>query len=444
VARIDDSVDIDISVASLTPSRTSFGIPLIAIFHTAFAELVKSYGSIDEVADDFGTDEATYMAAAAIFSQNPAPSTVKIGRLGSGGQTARVVKLDPNVINSTAYAVSIDGTEYSITSDANATAAEIVDALVSAINAGSQAITASNASDKLTLTGDVAGVDFFVGVGDIALWTSIQDTSTGRGSDLTTDLADIEASDSDWYGLVLTRSNAADTLSVAAWIEARTKVFFPSVLNWGAIVSAENNLSANGTNGLFDLNAASYTRTFPLFSKHDDNFQGAALAGRLLALDPGSYTAKFKTLAGVTVDDLTSTEEAAIETYKGNHYLSVASNSILQEGTASSGRFIDLTIFLDWLYAEIQSELFAAQLLNDKVPFTQGGMNMLGGCVRKALRRGVDIGGLDADSLVVSVPTLSSLATADKAARYLNAIRFTADYVGAVHKVRIVGKVVGA
>lgn len=438
MAQISDHVTTTITVASLTPSRAQFSVPLIASFNPSFNEVVKTYGSLSEIEEDFTSDDAVHKCASAIFAQNPSIKTVKVGRLGTASQ-ARVAKLLPTVLNSTTYTLSINGTEFSYTSDASATITEIVDGLAAAVNAGTEPVTAANATSILSLTGDVSGVDFYFDVDDISLWASIQDTSTGRGSDLSTDLSTIEASDPDWYALILTRNNAADINTAAAWVESRKKILLANPINFGSIVSAEDCLASNSTNVLADLNTAAYDRTFALFSKHDGDFAAAALGSAVLCQDPGSWTAKFKTLSGVTADVLTTSETTLVEGKKGNHYQAVAGVPIVSQGWCSSGQFLDLTVFLDWLDARIKEEVFTALAANSKVPFTDAGVSMIAGVVAKVLQRGVDLGGLA--SFQVSPDLVADMEDADVTARYANAIRFSAVYAGAIHKVNIVGKV---
>ena len=60
------------------------------------------------------------LLAAAVFAQSPRPSQLIMGRRATAA--TRDVKLTPKapVLASTAYAISINGTEFSFTSDATA------------------------------------------------------------------------------------------------------------------------------------------------------------------------------------------------------------------------------------------------------------------------------------------------------------------------------------
>lgn len=85
--------------------------------------------------------------------------------------------------NSVDYLVTINGTVFDITSDGTATKAEIVDALVADINAGSEPVTAIDGGDDLYLQADVANVDFTLavsatGAGDLAATVLIEYNQT--------------------------------------------------------------------------------------------------------------------------------------------------------------------------------------------------------------------------------------------------------------------------
>ncbi len=78
------------------------------------------------------------------------------------------------VLDDTDYTVTIDGVAHTITSDGSATDVEIRDALVSAINAGAQPVTAAPAaSNTLTITADVPGAAFTISTG-----ANLSDAST--------------------------------------------------------------------------------------------------------------------------------------------------------------------------------------------------------------------------------------------------------------------------
>lgn len=439
MAALEDFVSVSIQISAASPARATFAVPLIASFHTKFPELVRSYSRLtDLLADGFVATDAEYVVASKFFAQNPRVPSVKLGRL-TGTQTARVVKLLASAKNSTTYEVIINGTSFEFTSDSSATAAEIATGLVSAINAGTEPVTASLDTNNLVLTGDVAGVDFTVDIADESLWASIQDTSTAR-STLATDLAALLASDDAWYALALTRNNADDIVAAAGFVQSNKRVLLATAIDFGAIDTAADNLAANTTNLLGQLEAAGYTRTLAVFTKHDADHIAAALGGRVLPLTVGSWTAHAKTLSGVQPSVLTSTEQANVEANRGNHYQTVAGISLTQKGWMSSERFFDEVVILDWTEARIKEGVIAALAsANGKIPYTEEGAGIVEGVIVGVLKEGERNGAFVEGSGFARAPDIATVSSIDKAARALTNVEFGATLQGAIHTVEIRG-----
>lgn len=438
MADITDFVSVSISINAQSPSRASFAVPLIAGFHTRFAGTIKTYNKLaDMEADGFVAADAEHKVASAIFAQNPTVSKVKVGRL-SGAQTPRLVKLLAIAQNLTEYVVSINGTSFSFTSDASATAAEIASGLTSAINAGSLAVTASVDTNNLLLTADVDGPDFYVDVDDVSLWSSIQDVSLVRSS-ISTDLAAFLAADSEWYAVCLTRNNHLDAALAAAFVQSNKRVFVANAVNWGGIVSAQDCLANNTTNLLGVLEAAGYTRTLSVFSKHDADYAAAGLLGVVLPKVVGSWSAHAKTIVGAQAESLTPTEQGYVEANRGNHYQTVAGVAVLQKGWMAASRFFDEIVISDWTEARIKEEIFAAFVFNDKIPFTEAGIGIIEACVLSVLQKGVDQGAFVAGTPYCRSPRVSAISAIDKTARLLDGVEFGATLAGAIHKVELRG-----
>lgn len=144
--------NVSITRATRTPSQQGFGVPLIAAYHANYASRVRSYGSLAAIlADGFVTTDPAYKIAAAIFAQNPAPPTVKIGRRASAfTQTVRLVPVTPTA--GMIFGVKVAGLLATYTADGTPTLAEACTGLAAAINAlaDADAIIATGAS-SLTL-----------------------------------------------------------------------------------------------------------------------------------------------------------------------------------------------------------------------------------------------------------------------------------------------------
>lgn len=137
-APLSTVVTLAITSDSVGLARQSFGIPMILSHTASWSERVRSYSSSAEVADDFAIDTPEYLAANAMFSQNPHPQTVKIGRCAL--KPTMKYTLAATAADSTAYDIAVAGvgvtaTDVTYTSDAAATVAEIHSGLVTALNA---------------------------------------------------------------------------------------------------------------------------------------------------------------------------------------------------------------------------------------------------------------------------------------------------------------------
>lgn len=135
---LSDIVTLTITQDSVGVARAAFATPLILSHTAAWAERVRTYSSILEVADDFASDTPEYLAASAIFAQTPHPETVKIGR-AANKPTMRYSVDAVTAATSTNYKLTVRGvdvaeTELTYASGATATVAEIHRALVNKLN----------------------------------------------------------------------------------------------------------------------------------------------------------------------------------------------------------------------------------------------------------------------------------------------------------------------
>lgn len=551
----DAIASVSITRATRTPSQQGFGTPLVAVYHTLFADRVRQYSEPDAMLDDgFLTSDPAYKIVSSIFAQNPAPPVVKIGRRAlpftqvvhltpstpalDGGGGAIPNSLDP-------ITAKIDGLSATYTTDASPTLAEACTGLAAAINAltgvDADAIIATGASTttdqtlsgasldgvigddvmsparRLSLTVDVhadwnattaiitgtsragaiitenftipdggqiaalngtkyfrtvtsvfiptqggPGGTFTVGVraavtavatggthivctaavaGELHSYELV--TSNLSLADLTadpviaTDLAAIQAADADWYGLLLDSNSAAEITGAATWIESAKKLFV-----WQNSDSAS--LSGSSTTDIFyTTKAAGYVRSGGIYYPSiGTNWAAAAWTGEEFPKDAGQSTWMFKTLAGITVYDLTDTQRAALEAKDGNHYLLAGGIAITGPGESSSGDWLDVVRDLDWLTARLRERQIGVFVANDKVPFTDDGISLLVTAVRAQLTEATDKTVLAKDpKFTLTAPRASAVSAANKRARHLPDVRWSATLAGAIHSVTVSGLV---
>jgi hypothetical protein len=287
--------------------------------------------------------------------------------------------------------------------------------------------------------------------------TATYPVNTGMGVETinSTLFSAITLVDASWYGLLwdgngqLTDYTAyiATQMLIAGWTETNQK--------WFAARSKDLNI-ANQAVGTDTTSIAaqaktnSYTRTSVWFhSKADQNFIDAAVVGTVSPRTPGSYTVKFKTLAGVAIDSLTPNQITNIEAKNANDYISIANLGMTEQGTMSLPEWIDTIIGIDWITMNIQTNVFSSLKNAPKVPFDDTGITMICNGISAALDAGIssglltkmlrDINGNIIGGYVITPPAASTISANSKNSRTLPGIPFTAYLAGAIHSVTING-----
>ena len=445
MANIDRIVNVAISLQTAGITQEGFSTILVAGPHALSLNRVDIFSSADGVLTaGFKSTDLLYKAVADAFSQTPAPKTVKVGR-----RQVDVVKLTPaTVADNAEYSVTLskkatDGTvsktKFTYTSSTGATATTIAAGLQTLIAADStQPVTATADAGVLTLTNKTPGTAFAV---ELSAYLSITqaDPVAALGDDLTA----INNEDSDWYGFAITSRVQADILATADWAEARKKIFGCCVAEPGAIDAAVT------TDTMTKLKDGNYFRTYCFY--HADaatDFLELAIMAKSFALEPGQETWANQRLSGVTTDKLNETQAQAALKKNGNTFEPFRNVVITQGGKVAGGEWIDIIRFRDWLEEEIKVRVFR-RLLDNKVPYTDGGIAIIENEIRGALllaqRRGglapteYDEEGKEIPGFTVSVPLSANISANDKANRLLQDVTFKARPSGAIHLVEIAG-----
>lgn len=435
MANLDSIVTINITVQDAAVSQAGFGTPLVMTHESPFGpELVRSYTSTtDMVSDGFSATGAAVLAVTNILAQNPKVVTVKVGRRTSTPTTmTRILDVVTNVLGDN-YTITINGTAFTVVG--LATDILTAGALATAINAGSEPVTAlDNADGTLDITEDVDG-DLF-GITHTFNTIEMDDTTTDAG--IAADYAAIKAEDDDFYGVAMTSDSTLEIEILSPAVEADRKIYGQN--------SSDSDILSNTSGNLFEVCAtAARNRTFLIFSRDNFEFGGAAWLGERLPSDPGSSTWAFKTIANLTVDPLSNTQITNIELNDGNHYTVTGGVNITLQGTMCSSRFIDITRGIDFIQARMQEALFGQLVNTEKIPFTNLGVGGIENIIRAQLQQAQRLGILTADPApTVSVPDVtdpSQVSSADKTARNLPGVTFSATLAGAIHSMTVSGSV---
>lgn len=433
---LSEIVSVAIQAGTVNPARRGFGIPLILAYHTVWSDTqVRRYTSMAGVAADFASSSMPYKAASAFFDQNPRPEAIKIGRLPSPG-TGHIQAVDftdhPTGSAITGSVVSPDGTTTAINVAWNTNIATTLAALDTALELIS-GLTVAVTSPTITITGGAP----FGRMWHLSFPTGyVKDTTADWAYDIA--LANHADVDGDFFAVVVDNNSPKNMDKVARWCLSNQRIclFAPVYGKPSQFVSGEFTSGADYTALLANNNAIGlFTETAR------SEFKEARWAGKMLPLDPGSATWAFKTLSGAGADAWSDTERSTIDTTnKGNHFTREAGVNITRPGKCFGGEWIDVTIGLEWLKAQLEEEMFSLLINNPKIPYTDVGIGQIVAVVRGVLKVAEDRSVIDSGWQVTAKPAAEQ-TSADRLARTVRDVEFTARLAGAVHKIMISGTV---
>ena len=457
---LQDYVSVAISATGPGPSAPGFGTGLACAYHTVGgAERVMGpYTSLAGVVADFSNTSIggsadydklpPYLLAQVYFDQTPQPSLLYIGRRANG--TTQVVTFSPkSAVTGTVYNLlvgstsGVGGTLVSYTVPGSSTVATVcaaIQALFNVATIGPDALyntTTTSTSTTVVMTGQSAGQLVEVQVQVPAGLCEVAETSTDPG--LAADLTAIWAANKNWYGLGLDSASKAETQVAAGWVESNGSVIFAATTSDS--LAGE---SSSTTDVLSELQLDSYTRTAGLFTQYSNmSFGGFGWMAVHLTQPPGSDTWHFNTIVGVQPDTDALCPESvvlAVQAKNGTVYTILAGLHLTQGGTSAGGEWMDQTRFIDWLRVTIQLAMIAALARNQgKIPYDDFGIAQLVQVLMGVLQEGVNVGGFVPGSVVITAPSVDSIAETSVQARTLPALPWSAKLAGAIQRLSIQG-----
>lgn len=240
-----------------------------------------------------------------------------------------------------------------------------------------------------------------------------------------------------WYRFIIlpvtTATPNTEYLAAAAWAETQKKRLFIQTLESGTLSGAST------TDLAYLIEALGYDRTVVLYHLEAkvDEYANASWVGEGSPFDPGSSSWRYKTLAGVTADALTSAQKSAAHAKSCNTYVTLGGVNITEKGVAASGEYIDVLDGIDWIESRMQETVYSTLVNLRKIPYDDGGIQMIRGLVKSVLDEAGRKGILQSDSIDVTAPKYKDIPQADKMARHLPDITGTALLQGAIDTVGI-------
>lgn len=442
------------SIASITTiigpvasNRPGFGIaalftPVTSAQETAFgADYGKTvtrdtYVSVLEGLG-FTSSDDIWIACVDHFSQDLVPDYAIVAR-----RATKVAQVNTYTVGGTTdgtYTITLDGADASFAASGN-TETEIRDGLIAAIGAlplASYYTTATVSTDALTVTAANAGLGFTSSVdspGDV-----LTQVATTANEGLPEDIVDLLSQRTDFYAIMEVSHDDNDALAGARYVETLQKFAM-----WQS--NAANIVTNATTDVLSIMQDEALIRSAVVYNTNDDQFIDGAWLGRLLPTDVGSNNWAYKQLRSVVGDEIDTTEELNLIAKNGNWYelFSALGNSSTRQGITPGGQYIDIIRGRDWLDANLQIDIYDAQRANEKIAYTNEGLQILGAVVRGRLEDAADQGLIDRSTIVVNVPTRAQQSASDISRRHVDNITWSATLTGAVNSVEVTGTLVAA
>jgi Protein of unknown function (DUF3383) len=437
VGPIDQIVTVTILTTGSTPTLPNFGTPAILCYHTHNTDFIRTYTSLTGLTSDgFLTTEPAYYMAQQILAQSPTVPSFKVIR-GSVSvvQTETFQVTDTTTGDSVGLqVVGVNGTTTNlyVTVTVGQTATQIATAI--AALAAPNGVTLSSATDTVTLTSSVTGKHFYA---QAAKGGNFLETTPSASP--ATDLTNALTVDTAWYGITGEWQSSANITAIAAWAESNKRFHTYS--------TADTNALGASTGIGNTLKTSGYTYSFGQWGGTQIQYGALALEAQRFTSFPGTDTWAFKTLAGVTVDNLTATQITNAQGNNLNYYIAVAGVNITQVGINASGLYADLRRGIDALGAQIQTQVFGLLTSVPKEPYDPFGIAAVGGEVASAMQQftaspNAPIALLRNDpgfQPTVILPSIANIPTIDRSARILRNVNFNAFAQNAIQTVQING-----
>lgn len=391
---------------------------------------IAAFAALVNADDTFTADNATEIFTAAVHGllTGDGPFQVSTDNTLPAGLVALtdywIIKVDANTFKlATSLADALAGTNLAIST--NGTGVHTI----------SDTASTKRPSDAFTVTGDSAGEWFSI---DVPLESRHrikikQNHAAPTGESLATSLSAIVAASGLWYQVHTLYNSVLYVTDVAAWVGANGRTYAFDVNEYDIPYTAISGTDDTGET----LLALGYSATTGSYHPRPAAMFSAAWMGRWLPTDPGSATAKFKTLEGVETVELNDTQRQNIRDRRMNSYTVEFGRPITWEGYVFSTiyRYIDVRRDVDWLTDEVTKSVFGTIAGADKIPFTPAGIAQVEGSIRKSMSLAVNKEVLAEGTTAVEVPDIDDIETADKADRVLRNVKFTGTLTGAIHAV---------
>ena len=397
---LEDIVNIIVNLGPRAAVRRGFNLALLVGTSEIISpeERVRLYSNTDAMFEDgFRETDPEYIGARLMFSQNPRPGRVAIGRrvtLDSAGEfevTSEAAATGGNFIINWEHVAEGGNTFLYYTPFDLSVVPEFGDVLASPwepITTG-QEITPEPGATYIMVV-EINAANQVVNIGAALLGGASVSFGLPVCESPTDAIRACRAINTEWYAVSYLGATPDDVLSIAQYVEAVRPV---SVQFY---TTDEDLILSNNPESIFHrLRLKSFRRSIGQFSRTPFAVCGILgfAMGANTRLSRSAYTLMHKRVVGIVPDDITLTQVTFLQRQNGNYYVSRGAEYFMFErGTMADGVWFDEIINLDMLVNDMQLAILDLFVSRPKVPQTEGGMNDIKIAMGPSLRRMAMIG----------------------------------------------------
>jgi hypothetical protein len=408
------AVEIDINDAS--PKAVDFKTPLLmakAPFVGSRLYSMTPAGLTAMVTDGFATSSRAYQIASTIKTQRGGAGRLYVySRTTNQTHTLRMI---PDITKtSVGFVINFDLTYAGVTSSISYTVATNT---VNAILDGIEDLIAGTAGQFIQLDGFGAELQIKDVSADGSLAAQLTAAQAALGAN--------------FYGLLLDGYSEAENNLARTFADANEKLFLAASCDDEIVTD-----TTSPTDVATDFAASDRSGVY--FTRRMSGNQAAAHLAKMLGTTPGAESWAHKSLDGVTADILSDTEAANLLAKRGLSYTSKLGVALTDSGRAGSGRPFDITHGADAQKLAIQTAVLLVFANNGKVPFNDTGRQMIKSAISGVLAADQRNQFIE-PGWFVDVPEMSEISSADKSARLLRGVTYSALLTGAIESAEVAG-----
>lgn len=446
----------NISLETATVGRQGFQSIMFAAKHNLWPERIRTYTDADALLEDgFSSDDPAYKALRGGFSQTPHPTSIKVGRMNASTE----ITIEGDIVTGLEYSITLgaqDATSTStvtITAEAGDTQEIILGKVVTAITTAPELDAKISASVSGTGADAVLALDHKVGDDWFTATTPVNLTVSGGTVDESAAemLAAIALEDDSWYYITSEEKSVEFIEDLAAEVEARFKFYRYTTAEEGSYAAV-----LDGT--LKTVQDNQYFRTLGEYHHlAEDTYPEVSALAEIATFVTGRVTYANRIVSGIPAalnasgGNLTSTQVANMISNGVNFYDTVqvsgssftSNPSITYGGKVASGELAMNVVTRDNLQVDLEAtctELLIRQK-NGRLAFDETSLNKVRGAVRTVLNQyeSEDFHNFLLPNSVITIPKVSEINAADKAANIFTQVSFKGTLRGAIHMIEITG-----